>query len=113
MQIKNCEGYNKKNKPNKSMIVLSITHKILIVILLVLSAKTDVVAFTHISQITSWWPEVAIAASLGVPGYAPANKYNYISLGYWGCNMGPVQAAQVWANPVGSFGTLKFGSTDN
>lgn len=42
----------------------------------------------------------AIAAQLGVPGYAPETDYNTLIIGFW-LTFGPYDAGQIWANPIG------------
>jgi chitinase len=54
---------------------------------------------TYIDNLASWWPPTAIAASLGVPGYAPANNYTIINLSFW-LTSGPADAALVWGDAI-------------
>jgi len=61
---------------------------------------------TYVDALTSWWPPTAIAAGLGVPGYAAENSYNVINLSFW-LSSGPVDAAMVWAD------ALTYCSTEN
>lgn len=62
----------------------------------------------YLDKITSWWPPTAIAASLGVPGYAKyPNQYTHLYLSFWTSNSGPVDAALVWSD------ALKYFSSQN
>jgi chitinase len=54
-------------------------------------------AVIYIDALTSWWPPTAIAAGLGIPGYAHNSSYNVINLAFW-MDSGPADAATVWAN---------------
>jgi len=51
----------------------------------------------YIDALNSWWPPTAIAAGLGVPGYAHNSSYNVINLAFW-LTSAPADAAIVWAN---------------
>jgi len=62
---------------------------------------------TYINALMSWWPPTAIAAGMGVPGYAPVSAYNVINIAFWTSNAGPVDAGLVWAHPI------NYVSTDN
>jgi len=71
------------------------------------------VRFAYVNSITAWWPATAIAAALGVPGYAKAHTYNYIALAFWS-DIGPLDVAHVWQNPTYFMGTDSiFGKTDS
>eukprot|EP00727_Mastigamoeba_balamuthi_P013607 m51a1_g887 hypothetical protein (497) ;mRNA; f:2830-4592 len=61
---------------------------------------------SYVDALPSWWPASAIAAGLGVPGYAPNDGYNVINLAFWTTGA-TADAAQVWAN------ALQYVSTDN
>jgi len=54
-------------------------------------------AVIYIDALTSWWPPTAIAAGLGIPGYAHNSSYNVINLAFW-MDSCPADAATVWAN---------------
>jgi len=54
-------------------------------------------ASIYIDGLNSWWPPTAIAASMGVPGYAHNSSYNVINLAFW-LNSGSADAALVWGN---------------
>jgi len=54
-------------------------------------------AVIYIDAINSWWPPTAIAADLGIPGYAHSSSYNYINLAFW-LTSGSADAALLWAN---------------
>jgi hypothetical protein len=70
------------------------------------------IRFSYINSINSWWPATAIAAALGVPGYAKPHTYNYIAFSTWNTN-GAVEVASIWAKPTYFLGTDSvFGSTD-
>lgn len=70
------------------------------------------VRFAYINRINSWWPPEAIAAGLGVPGYAPATIYNYIAFAFWTYSGGPVDIVKLWSDPITYFGSSSvFGST--
>jgi hypothetical protein len=72
------------------------------------------IRLVYINSISNWGSAAGLAASLGVPGYAPAHKYNYIVLTFWLGASGPADAALLWANPSTYFGkTSNFGSTDS
>eukprot|EP00178_Gracilaria_changii_P011312 TRINITY_DN32280_c0_g1_i1.p1 TRINITY_DN32280_c0_g1~~TRINITY_DN32280_c0_g1_i1.p1 ORF type:complete len:138 (-),score=3.54 TRINITY_DN32280_c0_g1_i1:656-1069(-) len=47
---------------------------------------------------SEFWYGNKIALALGVPGYAPANLYNYVMLGFWNCEDVPTDVALVWLN---------------
>ena len=38
---------------------------------------------TYVNSIASWAGDKAIAAGMGIPGYAPDHGYNYIVLSFW------------------------------
>lgn len=70
------------------------------------------VRFVYVDFINIWWPATAVAAALGVPGYAKAHTYNYIALAFWS-DAGPLDIVHVWSSPTYFFGTASvFGSTD-
>ena len=72
------------------------------------------IRLAYISSISNWSSAAGLAASLGVPGYAPPHVYNYIVLTFWLYSSGPADAALLWANPSTYFGTTSsFGSTDS
>jgi len=47
---------------------------------------------------------------MGVPSFAPNNRYNYFNLGVWSCKNGDYDVARLWSNPT-YFLSNKFGST--
>jgi len=53
---------------------------------------------SYIDKMTSWWPPSAIAAGIGVPGYAWQSNYNVLNLAFWTSNTGPVDVALLWSN---------------
>jgi hypothetical protein len=68
----------------------------------------------YIDGISNWGSAAGLAASLGVPGYAPPHLYNYVVLSFWLYQSGPADAALLWANPSTYFGTTStFGSNDS
>lgn len=72
------------------------------------------IRLTYINNILSWRSAFGLAASLGVPGYAPPHLYNYIVLAFWTYPDTPKQAAFLWASPSTYFRTRStFGSTDS
>jgi hypothetical protein len=52
--------------------------------------------FTYVNSITSWWGD-SMLTSLGVPGYAAANSYNYFAYSFWTYGAGPVDVAKAWS----------------
>jgi hypothetical protein len=67
---------------------------------------------TYVDKINSWWGAEAVAAALGVPGYANPTRYNVINLSFW-LTSGPADAAALWANPLGYMNADNvFGSTN-
>ena len=62
------------------------------------------VRFVYVDSINNWSSASAIAAALGVPGYAKAHTYNYIALAFWS-DIGPLDILDVWSNPTNYFGT--------
>jgi len=54
-------------------------------------------AVVYIDTINSWWPPTAIAAALGIPGYAHNSSWNIINLSFW-LTSGGADAALLWAN---------------
>lgn len=70
------------------------------------------VRLTYIDKFNSWWPQPAILAGLGVPGYTNgALPYNYVALAFWTASGGPVDAALVWSNPLYFIGAGYVGDT--
>jgi hypothetical protein len=69
------------------------------------------VRFGYVNSISDWSSAQGIAKALGVPGYAPPHKYNYVCLTFWTSLGGPVDTAQVWNNSANYFGTSVFGSS--
>lgn len=64
-----------------------------------------------INRLVSWSPD-QMAASLGVPGYAPPHNYNYILLSFWSCSRGALDAVIPWADALTYFGANNpFGNT--
>lgn len=53
---------------------------------------------SYIDRLSGWWPPAKVAASIGVPGYAPKNAYTTFNLAFWTSSSGPVDAALVWAD---------------
>ena len=71
------------------------------------------VRFVYIDYINSWWPATAIAAAMGVPGYAKKHTYNYIALAFWG-DGGAMDIANIWSKPTYFLGSESvFGGTDD
>ncbi|CAM6004217.1 unnamed protein product [Sphagnum balticum] len=70
------------------------------------------VRLAYIDRINSFQTVQSIAAGMGIPGYAPANIYNYICLGYWTSSKGAQDIAEVWAEPLLYYNTTSpFGKT--
>jgi len=70
------------------------------------------VRLVYVDFINIWWPATAIAAAIGVPGYAKKSLYNYVVFAFWN-SIGPVDIANIWAKPTYYFGTDSvFGATD-
>ena len=60
-----------------------------------------------------WSSAIAIARSLGIPGYAPNHIYTHICLSVWTHRFGPVNIAQVWHDPLFYFGPASpFGNNN-
>ena len=57
----------------------------------------------YIDRSTSWYGD-AIAAGLGVPGYAKPHDYNFILLAFWSCSGAPKDMAMIWAGAYTYFG---------
>ena len=70
------------------------------------------VRFAYINQIKDWSSAFGIARSIGLPGYAPSHKYNFVCFTFWTCSGGPLDAALFWNNPKTYMGNSLFGSTD-
>ncbi len=70
------------------------------------------VRFGYINTLRDWSSPQGIARSMGVPGYAPAHKYNYICLTFWTYGGGPLDIAKMWNNPTTYIGKSTFGATD-
>jgi hypothetical protein len=70
------------------------------------------VRFAYIDKILDWSSAQGIAKSIGVPGYAPAHKYNYICFAFWTYSYGPLDVALAWNKSLSNFGAGVFGSTD-
>ena len=66
----------------------------------------------YVNKILDWSSGPGIAKSIGVPGYASANLYNYIALAFWTFTNGPLDAALLWANPIKYIGGSTFGTTN-
>ena len=65
-------------------------------------------------RINQWWPPEAIAANIGVPGYAKPSIYNFIALAFWSYSTGALDIVNIWAEPLRYFGgPTKFGSTND
>lgn len=71
------------------------------------------VRLTYINKIQDWSSPQGMAKSMGVPGYAPPHKFNYICLAFWTCSYGPLDAALVWNNSNTYFGSTLFGATNS
>ena len=88
---------------------------IILALLLITFSKAEVeypVRFAYINTIKQWWPPTAIAAGMGVPGYAQSTIYNHIALTFWGCNS-EMDIVKIWSNPTIYMGfDSEFGSTD-
>jgi hypothetical protein len=69
------------------------------------------VRFAYVNSISDWSSPQGIAKALGVPGYAPPHKYNYVCLTFWTSQSGPLDTAQLWNNSINYFGSSTFGST--
>lgn len=69
------------------------------------------VRLTYVNRILDWSSGPGVAKSMGVPGYAPPHKYNYICFAFWTYFNGPLDVALVWNNSLTYFGNT-FGSTD-
>jgi hypothetical protein len=54
--------------------------------------------FTYVDSLTSWWGD-SMLASMGVPGYAVSNNYNYFAFSFWTYGAGPVDVALAWSQP--------------
>lgn len=67
------------------------------------------VRLTYVDIISDWSSPEAIAAGMGVPGYAPDHMYNYIVLAFWRYNQ-LWDFAKVWNDPQAYFFS-KFGTT--
>jgi hypothetical protein len=70
------------------------------------------IRLVYFNRINDWSSPAGVAKSMGIPGYAVANLYNYYVFSFWTYNGGPVDVVKVWSNPSNYLGTL-FGSTDN
>ena len=71
------------------------------------------VRFVYVDYLNVWWPATAIAAAIGVPGYAKKHSYNYVALAFWSYTNGPLDIANIWTKPTYFLGTDSvFGSTD-
>ena len=88
--------------------------KIIVLVLLVLSLQAFQIRQRHrkiisreklnypirvgyIDRSSAWYGD-AIAAGLGVPGYAAPHDYNYILLAFWSCAGAPKDMAMIWAS---------------
>jgi hypothetical protein len=70
------------------------------------------IRLTYINTINAWWPPTAIAAQLGVPGYATKTNYNYVVFCFW-LSHGPADIVLLWSNITYYFGTDSvFGKTN-
>ena len=69
------------------------------------------VRFAYVNSIKDWSSAKGIAKSIGLPGYAPTHKYNYVCLTFWTAQLGPLDAALLWNNSLTYFGSGTFGST--
>lgn len=69
------------------------------------------IRFAYIDKILDWGSPQGIAKSIGLPGYAPAHKYNYVCFSFWTYSYGPLDVALVWNQSSTYFGSL-FGSSD-
>jgi chitinase len=63
----------------------------------VVCVQSAPLAVIYIDAINSWWPPAAIAADLGIPGYAHSSSYNVINLSFW-LTSGSADAALLWSN---------------
>lgn len=70
------------------------------------------VRFAYINRIADWSSARGIARSIGLPGYAPSHRYNFVCFTFWTCADGPLDAALLWNKSTTYFGTSVFGSTD-
>ena len=66
---------------------------------------------TNLDQVNFWWPPEKTVADLGVPTFAPNNRYNYFIFGTWTCQNGAFDIARLWSNPKLYFST-NFGSSN-
>jgi len=78
----------------------------LLLLFLSLSVSNAAVSVSYIDALNSWWPPAAIAAGIGVPGYAHNSSYNVINLSFW-LTAGCADVALVWAD------AFKYVSSDN
>ncbi len=69
------------------------------------------VRLAYIDAINQWWPPEAIAAGLGVPGFAKKTIYNYFALAFW-MSTGAADTVLIWSDPLKYFGPdSQFGTT--
>lgn len=52
------------------------------------------------NRILQYWPPGQLAANIGVPGFASETFYNYFAFAFWTYGAGPVDAANIWADPT-------------
>jgi chitinase len=69
----------------------------IVVLLVLIVCAVAPRAVIYLDAINSWWPPTAIAAAMGVPGYAHNTSFNIINLSFW-LNSGSADAALLWAN---------------
>jgi hypothetical protein len=69
------------------------------------------IRFVYSNRVGDWSSAKGIAASMGVPGYAPSTSYNFICLTFYTCSGGPTDTALVWSNPIAYMGTT-FGTSN-
>lgn len=62
------------------------------------------IRMTYVNSIKSWDSQNSILASLGVPGYADENNYNYIAFAFWSLGQ-TFDAVKIWENPLKFIGT--------
>jgi hypothetical protein len=55
---------------------------------------------TYVDGISSWWGAEAVAAAIGMPGYATDHMYTVINLAFL-LSYGPADALSVWHHPFG------------
>lgn len=70
------------------------------------------IKFGYVNKVMDWSSATGLARSIGVPGYSN-HSYTHICLTFYTCQLGALDAAQLWDRPTLYFGTQTFGSTDD